>query len=206
MKLAGGNLNLILGIVIGVLAVAGLVTGLVIHFRSGPPDNAAMIRPGINSDVELRPMDDVLTYTVVTTSIDPRVLETATTWWNDQNLNHGIRTSYDAALLHSLEAASIGNRKGFVLAYRSGDDSRRGGLASVDYDKVTGEIWTSTVVINDQYVSDVETYVAAVKHELGHAVFGYEDDPDPGIDLNSIMRGTLNPGGVLTKSDAALRR
>jgi hypothetical protein len=201
MKIAGGKLNLIIGIVIGVLAVVGLAVGLYFHFREGPPENVAMVRPGLNGKmVKLRPISTLRHYTIVTDSVDPTVLEEAVSWWNGLELSHGFTTSYDAQLLRTLEVSTTKAKKGFFLMHVASDQHRRGGCAEVEYDKLTGEIWTGEAVLNHDHVYDRATYVAAAEHEMGHFL-GLDDDPMPGIDLNSIMRSKLLVTGTLSKRD-----
>lgn len=201
MKIAGGNLNVIIGVVIGALAIAGLVVGLYFHFTAGPPENTALVRSGLNGKmVKLRPISTLRHYTIVTDSVEPSILEEAVTWWNGLELSHGFDTSYDANLLRTLEVSDTRSKKGLFLMHVASDQHRRGGCADVEYDRLTGEIWSGEAVLNHDHVYDRATYVAAAKHEMGHFL-GLDDDPMPGIDLNSIMRSKLLVTGTLSKRD-----
>jgi len=205
VAIVGGKLNVIIGILIGVVAVLSLTVALIFHFKDGPPDNGALERDGFEgTTVKLRPLSTIQSYTVVTDSVDLEVLEEAVSWWNGHGLSHSLRTSYRADLLRSLEGQTVRNKKGFILMHAHSDAYHRGGIAEINYDKVTGEIWSATVVINRQHTYDRVSYLVSVKHELGHAPFGLDDDPLPGIDLNSIMRANLLTTGGLSKADRLL--
>lgn len=195
--------NVVVFIIVAVVAVAGLVTGLVIQFTKGPEDAGMKARPGLmgSGNVELRPgVLDV----VGDETVDAKVLSEAAAWWAAQKQPHRFAVEVNGERARTELSQALSRRKAVVMSVAE-IATESGGLTTIHYDKVTGTIIAAEVVINHEHTYNAATYLGAVKHELGE-VLGLEDDPNPGLDLNSIMRLKLNPGGVLTAHDAALLR
>jgi hypothetical protein len=200
----------VFSILLGV-AMAGVVTGVSLHYCGGPEhylggDPGFMVRPGTHGDVTQSPTPYPYWYEY-REGMDRDVFEEAAQWWRDR-VDYEITTSYthgsDAYWDAHHESKGLSHPGLFLFSVETVPDNEHcGGVTSIVYDRDTGEIVSGLIKINPMYTRDRRFYVAALIHEMGHT-FALEDDPLPGLDLNSIMRLKLNPGGVLTPSDSKL--
>lgn len=192
--------NLIIGIVIAALAVAGLAVGLALHFTRGPENNGIMERAGVSAGqtVKLRIGP---TFIFADHSVDRSVLAESVTWWNRQQ-PHQITYEFNQPLFDAESDRPITERRSITM-FVSELAQECGGTTDIHYDRRTGLILSAIIAINKAHIYNRRSYVGSVEHEIGH-ILTLEDDPNPGIDLNSIMRLKLNPGGVLTPYDRGL--
>lgn len=197
------KINLTIGIVIAVVAIAALAVGLTRHFRDGPPNNVEMVRPGEgDKTVSLFPSTGTR-YLIADETVDWDTTVEAVNWWIAQDDSLTFKLSQMPIKFRQLEALDVAKKRGyFLITEEELPEGKCGGITKVDYDKATGEIWGGTIRINKAHSYNKATRVWATIHELGHAL-SLEDDPAPGIDLNSVMRQKLNIGGVLVPEDLA---
>jgi len=203
-KIASGKWTLWLFIAMAVVAIAGIATGLAIHYGDGPG------RLGGNPTLMERPGRDGKTVTlhqspsvrlVIDNDVDTKIAQEAIEWWTKRttyNISWG-REDQDVWDHIGTDYPLLGGNF-FVTVEAVPESEKCGGITDLRYNLDTGLIYTGTIKINHAYAYDKQTYLKAMIHEIGH-VLGLEDDPLPGIDLNSIMRVTLNPTGVLTEED-----
>jgi hypothetical protein len=195
------KLGLGLFISIGILALAGVVTAIVLLCMKGPEDNGLMIRSGQNgNDVTLK-QSICRPKVIASTSIDEKVLEEAVDWWNKADQPYRISSvrgekTFDAYFSKGLYADDP------MIIMSTGETTNGvGDLTDITFNKMTGRMQACFVVVNTQYTYHRDTYLGVVKHSIGHCL-GLEDDPNPGIDLNSNMRLELNVKGRLTEGDS----
>lgn len=194
--------NIIIGAVIAAVAIGGLVTGLVIHFTRGPENNGFMVRPGV-SDGQTVTLRVGPTFIFADHSVDRNILAEGVSWWNYRQ-PHQLTYEFNQPLFDAESDRPITERRSVTMSV-SELAQEQGGITDIHYDRRTGLILSAIIVINKAHTYDRRTYLGAVKHELGH-VLRLDDDPNPGIDLNSIMRLRLNPEGILTPYDQGLLR
>lgn len=70
------------------------------------------------------------------------------------------------------------------------------GVAHIEADRITGEIWSCDIVVSWDIAYDHDTVERVIVHELGHCR-GLDDDPG----VESIMASP--PGWILRSEDAA---
>lgn len=184
MKIGGGKINLIIGIVVAVLAIAGLAVGLYIHFTKGPPDNGLMVREGTDGEVTLRPKELPLTV-FGRDGITAEEIVWASEWWNKRAgrklfRSGGVDYFYDVAY----DGGKAGKTR-HVFVSVGAAESKCGGIARPIFDKANGEIWYTEITINHEHAYHKSTRKATLLHEMGHAL-GLEDDPHS-LDRGGIM-------------------
>lgn len=192
--------NIIIGAIIAAVAVAGVVTGLVIHFTRGPENNGVMERPGISAGQTVK-LKVGPTLILADTSVDRNVLAEGVAWWNLRQ-PHQLSYEFNQSLFDAESDRPITSRRGITM-FVAELSQERGGLTDIHYDRRTGQIISAIITINKAHTYNRRTYKGSVIHEIGH-ILTLEDDPNPGIDLNSIMRLKLNPDGELTPFDRGL--
>lgn len=186
-------------VAIAVIALTAVVTGVVQRAKRGPEDNGRMVRDSVELYYTPR------TVRVVATSrVKDEVLHQSTSWWNEAGVPERFYYTIDDELYEQLHP-QLADSYGLVLVDVAQvsdcpEDTECGGVTFLVFDQTTGEIVAASVMLNALYAYNDETMTGAAKHEFGH-VLGLADDPLPGLDINSIMRLRVNPGGILTPHD-----